>query len=112
MMKLQLLSLYCLCSSVVFSQQQESLYVKSSHNGPVIDHTHPDVLASNNKSGFETGQMIKEDGAYHLFINEMFGRSHRDMRIAYWTSTDAVNWKRVSTLVESIPGRSPSNVPG
>lgn len=44
-----------------------------------------------------------------MFINEMFDRIQRDMRIAYWTSEDAVNWKRQSTIVESIPGRSPSN---
>jgi len=44
-----------------------------------------------------------------MFVNEMFERPHRDMRIAYWTSQNAIDWKRQSTLVESIPGRSPSN---
>lgn len=77
--------------------------------GPVISNTHPDVIASNNKSGFETGQVIKLDGVYHMFVNEMFDRPHRDLRIAYWTSTDAENWKRQSTIVNSIPGRTATN---
>jgi hypothetical protein len=68
-----------------------------------------DVISTNNQSGFETGQVVKINGVYHMFVNEMFFRPHRDLRIAYWTSNDAVNWKRQSTLVESIPGRSPSN---
>lgn len=76
---------------------------------PVIGPNHPDVLSSKNRAGFETGQVVKIDGTYHMFINEMFERPHRDMRIAYWTSGDAIHWKRQSTLVESIPGRSPSN---
>jgi hypothetical protein len=77
--------------------------------GPVIDSNHADVVSSNNLSGFETGQVVKIKGTYHMFVNEMFIRPHRDMRIAYWTSDDAINWSRQSTLVESIPGRSPSN---
>jgi len=31
------------------------------------------------------------------------------MRIAYWTSQDAVHWHRKSTIVNSISGRSPTN---
>ena len=98
----------------VFSQQiqidqAKKLVLKSAHNGPVIGPNHADVLSSNNHSGFETGQVVKIDSVYHMFVNEMFERPHRDMRIAYWTSHDALNWKRQSTLVESIPGRSPSN---
>lgn len=81
----------------------------SESAGPVIGPTHPDVLASNNKSGFETGQIVKIGSTYHMFVNEMFDRAHRDMRISYWTSPDAVNWKRQSTVVESIPGRTPTN---
>lgn len=92
--------------SLAFSQ---GLQVVSRHEGPVVGIDHPDVVASDNKSGFETGQVVKVDGTYHMFVNEMFVRSHRDMRIAYWTSPDAVNWERQKTIVESIPGRSPSN---
>lgn len=45
----------------------------------------------------------------HVFVNEMFGRSHSDLRIAHWTSADATKWKREGTLVESVPGRSAQN---
>lgn len=91
------------------SVAKKILKLYSTHKGPVIDANHPDVLASGNKSGFETGQVIKLNNVYHMFVNEMFDRPHRDLRIAYWTSPDAVNWKRQSTIVSSIPGRSPTN---
>jgi len=98
-------------SSFVFSQhaKQAKLKMISAHKGPVIGPDHPDVLSSGNRSGFETGQVIKIDNVYHMFVNEMFERPHRDLRISYWTSKDAVNWERKSTIVNSIPGRSPFN---
>ncbi len=81
----------------------------AEQKGPVIGKNHPDVLASKNRSGFETGQAVKLNGIYHLFVNEMFGRAHLDLRIAHWTSPDALHWQRQGTVFESIPGRSPSN---
>lgn len=87
----------------------KSLKVISEHKGPVINNNHADVIASSNRSGFETGQVVKVDNVYHMFVNEMFDRPHRDLRIAHWTSNDAVNWKRQSTIVNSIPGRTPTN---
>ena len=91
------------------SQETKSLMVKRVHEGPLIDYNHKDVIQSNNKSGFETGQIVKLNGIYHMFINEMFDRPHRDMRISHWSSTDAENWRRESTVVESISGRTPTN---
>lgn len=88
---------------------QKALTLISEHKGAVIGPGHPDALSSGNRSGFETGQVVKFNGVYHMFVNEMFERPHRDLRIAYWTSRDAVNWKRETTLIESIPGRSPYN---
>jgi len=85
------------------------LKLVSEYKGPVIGADHPDVLSSGNRSGFETGQVVKLNGIYHLFVNEMFGRPHLDMRISYWTSSDAVNWKRQSTIRESIAGRTATN---
>ncbi|SNR43976.1 hypothetical protein SAMN04488009_1736 [Maribacter sedimenticola] len=85
------------------------LELVSAYQGPVISNVHKDVIATNNQSGFETGQVVKIDGVYHMFVNEMFFRPHRDLRIAYWTSTDAISWKREATILESIPGRSFSN---
>jgi hypothetical protein len=85
------------------------LKMVAQHKGPVIGADHTDVNASNNKSGFETGQVVKINGVYHMFVNEMFIRPHRDMRISYWTSPDAATWKRQSTVVESVPGRISTN---
>lgn len=101
-----ILTLLFFAGSAAFSQ---ALTVISGHQGPVISTDHPDVAASGNQSGFETGQVVKVGGVYHMFVNEMFRRSHRDMRIAYWTSPDATHWERQKTVVASIPGRSPSN---
>jgi hypothetical protein len=101
-------------SSPCFTQQRslatgKVLKMITDYKGPVIGPMHPDVVASNNRSGFETGQVVKVNNSYHMFVNEMFDRPHRDLRISYWTSPDAVNWKRQSTVVESIHGRSATN---
>ena len=94
-----------------FAQSEAKvLKLVSENNGPVISTNHPDVVLSSNRSGFETGQVVKLGDTYHMFVNEMFDRPHLDMRIAYWTSMDAVHWKRESTIVQSIPGRSPTNL--
>ena len=97
---------------VVYAQQKTSdsktLKMVSAYKGPLISADHPDVLASNNRSGFETGHVVKLNGIYHMFVNEMFDRPHRDMRISYWTSPDATHWKRQKTVVESIPNRTAS----
>ena len=98
-----------ICCAALNAHAQKTLQMVAEHKGPVIDVDHPDVIASNNKSGFETGYVIKMNGVYHMFVNEMFGRAHRDLRVSYWTSTDAENWKRQSTIVPSIPGRTHTN---
>jgi hypothetical protein len=85
------------------------LQLVSEHQGPVISTDHPGVLASGNRSGFETGQVVKLENVYHMFVNEMFDRPHRELRIAYWTSSDAINWVRQKTVIESIPGRTATN---
>jgi hypothetical protein len=89
---------------------QTKLVVIGEHQGPVIGPDHPDVQASNNRSGFETGEVIKHQGVYHMFVNEMFGKRFLDMRVSHWSSPDAVNWKRQSTVVESVPRRSHKNL--
>lgn len=91
------------------TETKKVLVMVSESRGPVISANHPDVIASTNRSGFETGQVVKVNNIYHMFVNEMFGRPHRDLRISYWTSSDAQNWKRQSTIVESIPGRTSTN---
>lgn len=108
-----LMSILCMAGCTFYqktpAEKTKTLTLGWEHRGPVVDSNHADVLSSGNRSGFETGQVVKINGMYHMFVNEMFQRPHRDMRIAYWTSPDAINWKRQSTLVESIPGRSPAN---
>ena len=54
----------------------KALNLVAEHKGPLIGDDHPDVIASNNKSGFETGQVVKLNGVYHMFVNEMFDRPH------------------------------------
>lgn len=85
------------------------LQLVNESSGPVVGPEHPDVIKSANLSGFETGQVVKLDGVYHMFVNEMFGKAHRDLRVSYWTSSDAVNWARQGTVINSIPGRTWSN---
>lgn len=96
-------------ASSINKAEAKVIKLVSEHEGPVIGAAHPDVLATNNRSGFETGQVVKLNGIYHMFVNEMFDRPHRDLRISYWTSHDAINWKRQSTILNSIPGRTATN---
>ncbi len=100
---------FCSASVTKVSNTADTLKMISCHDGPVIGPDHPDVLKSNNVSGFETGQVVKIDGVYHMFVNEMFIRPHRDLRVSYWTSNDAINWKRQSTIVNSLAERSHTN---
>ena len=111
MKRIILFLLWIVFSSSVCSAQSAGKVLKlvSEHKGPVVSAGHFDVVASNNRSGFETGQVIKHNNIYNMFVNEMFDRPHRDLRIAYWTSGDAINWKRHATIVNSIPGRTPTN---
>ena len=54
------------------------------------------------KFGFEGGRVVKVNGTYHLFTSELYQDPiWVKMRLAYWTSQDKVNWKRVSTIRES-----------
>ena len=117
MMLVLLISILGTLLSYLYGQSAKSkqqtlpttLVLQKAELNPVIDFNHPDVIASQNKSGFETGQVVKLGDTYHMFINEMFGRPHRDLRISYWTSKDAIHWKRDTTVVSSVPGRTWSN---
>jgi len=67
---------------------------------PVIGRTSPG--AEDNEYGFEGGRVIKVEGIYHLVTTEMLaGAMWVKTRIAHWTSSDRIHWKRVSTLYES-----------
>jgi hypothetical protein len=67
---------------------------------PVIGKDHPDCV--DDKYGFEGGMVLKLKGVYHLFTAENPGDPKiARMRLAHWTSSDALNWKRQSTLFET-----------
>lgn len=85
----------------------ERLTVIDESTAPVIGPDHAGLAG--NRSGFETGVTVKVDGVYHLFVGEMFGRPHLDLRIAHWTSKDAIAWTRDTTVVSSDPARSARN---
>ena len=76
---------------------------------PVIARTSPG--AEKDGFGFEGGRVIKLEGTYHLFTTEMLP-DHMGVktRLAHWTSSDRIHWKRVATLYESsgdFTGRDP-----
>jgi hypothetical protein len=87
------------------------LVVVEDYENPIIGADHPDVRASDNRSGFETGKMVVQNGIYYLFIGEMFDKPHQDMRAALWKSEDGFEWERVRTLVHSLQyDQSPVNM--
>jgi hypothetical protein len=58
--------------------------------------------AGNIKYGFEGGNVVKVNGAYHLVTTEMAGEpTSVKTNLAHWSSPDRIHWKRVSTLYES-----------
>lgn len=76
------------------------MIVVRRHPGPVL--TVRSDGAEGNKYGFEGGRVVKIQNAYHLFTSEMVGDPHWvKMKLAHWTSTDRVHWKRSATLYES-----------
>ena len=101
------------CSSFltlsVNAEQGAELVVRKQFQAPVL--TVKSHGAEGNKYGFEGGRVVKLNGTYHLFTSEMVGEPHWvKMRLAHWTSTDRLNWKRQSNLAESsgdYTGRDP-----
>ena len=73
---------------------------------PVVDEGHPDT--EDIVGGFEGGRALKLGDTYHMFPTERAGIRGRERsldrvktRIGHWTSKDAVNWNRVSTLYQA-----------
>lgn len=87
------------------------LVVVEDRKDPVISKAHPDVAAAYIRSGFETGEMVVENGIYYLFTGEMFDKPHQGMRAALWKSADGFEWERVRTLKYSLQyDQSPVNM--
>jgi len=91
----------------------EILKMISDRNRQVISESQPYAIATNDRSGVETGQVVKLKGIYHMFmvVNEMFEGPHRDLRIAHWTSTDAVHCKGQATERMQIRGQKFGSTP-
>ncbi len=77
-----------------------SISVLSQPDLPLVKKGDPgteDVLR-----GFETGCMLKLQGAYHWFTAEFpSDPMWIKTRLAHWTSPDGKTWKRLGTLYES-----------
>jgi hypothetical protein len=86
-----------------------SFVLAEQYPSPVIARTSPG--AEGIGFGFEGGRVIKLDGTYHLFTTEMLpGHMSVKTRLAHWSSSDRIHWKRVATLYESsgdFTGRDP-----
>jgi len=86
---------------------EQSLVLVEQYPSPVITVKSPG--AEGNKYGFEGGNVVKVRGTYHLVTTEMTGEPFSvKTKLAHWSSTDRVHWKRVATLFESsgeLPGR-------
>lgn len=79
---------------------ERELVVARQFDAPVL--TIRSEGARDIKYGFEGGRVIKLGAVYHLFTSEMAGDPHWvRMRLAHWTSTDRMHWRRASTLLES-----------
>jgi hypothetical protein len=87
------------------------LVAVEDYSTPVIGRHHKDVIASGNRTGFETGQVVVQDGIYYMFVGEMFDKERQDMRASLWKSWDGFEWERVRTLKNSLQyDQSPVNM--
>lgn len=89
-----------------FSEKPALFTIIGGPDTPVIDEGMPGTETI--QGGFEGGQMIKLGDTYHMFPTERAGEAGQPAkydriktRIGHWTSKDAINWERQSTLYQS-----------
>lgn len=89
-----------------FSEKPALFTIVGGMDSPVIDEGMPGTEGI--FGGFEGGQLIKIGDTYHMFPTERAGEEGHPAkydriktRIGHWTSRDAVNWQRQSTLYQS-----------
>jgi len=89
-----------------FSAGKAVFEVIGGPNKPVLDEGMEGT--EDIQGGFEGGVCVKISGVYHMFPTERAGEVGKDYtydrvktRIGHWTSKDAINWKRVSTIYQA-----------
>ncbi|MDT0677590.1 hypothetical protein [Autumnicola musiva] len=89
-----------------YSDEKPLFEILRGPEKPVVDEGMPGTEGI--QGGFEGGRCVKINGMYHMFPTERAGEigveAYHDRiktRIGHWTSDDAINWKRQSTLYQS-----------
>lgn len=89
-----------------FTEKPALFTIIGGPDKPVVDEGMPGTETI--FGGFEGGQMIKVGDTYHIFPTERAGEPGEPAkydriktRIGHWTSKDAINWERQSTLYQS-----------
>lgn len=89
-----------------FSDEKPLFDIIGGENKAVIDEGMPGTEGI--LGGFEGGRVVKVGDTYHMFPTERAGEVGVEMyydrvktKIGHWTSKDAINWKRESTIYES-----------
>ena len=89
-----------------FSDQAALFEIIGGPDEPVVEEGMPGTEGI--QGGFEGGRCVKIGDTYHMFPTERVGvegvPAYHDRvktRIGYWTSKDAINWTRQSTIYES-----------
>lgn len=103
-----------------FTAEKALFTVVGGSDNPVVNEGMPGTELI--QGGFEAGSAVKIDDMYHMFpterVGEPGGHIYHDRvktRIGHWTSPDAVNWTRQSTILESsgvyalVPEDNPMN---
>ena len=89
-----------------FSDEKPLFEIIGGQNSPVVDEGMPGTEGI--QGGFEGGRVVKVGDTYHMFPTERAGEvgveAYYDRvktKIGHWTSTDAINWKRESTILQA-----------
>jgi len=89
-----------------FSDEKPLFEIIGGETKPVIDEGFPGTEGI--QGGFEGGRVVKVGDTYHMFPTERAGEIGVDYyydrvktKIGHWTSKDAINWKRESTIYQA-----------
>ncbi|MFA9187241.1 hypothetical protein [Flavobacterium magnesitis] len=89
-----------------FSDEKPLFEIIGGETKPVIDEGFPGTEGI--QGGFEGGRVVKVGDTYHMFPTERAGEIGVDYyydrvktKIGHWTSKDAINWKRQSTIYQA-----------